>query len=125
MAKKTPKIKFTGTKPDGTLLKAKLPDTVVASGVTKIALNHRASAIIETDLKVAVDTGYRLCFRLVPDLTNRGIVATNAPGFFMNGQVTANLLNVGREIVEIKSGDPLMHVWIEEDLSPVWEKLEE
>lgn len=121
MAKKLPKIKIEGTKPEKDVVKAKVPNTATSQIMgQKISFNHRTSAVIETDLKVEVEAGYKLCFSLVPELSNRGMIATNSPGNFTNGTVHANLLNVGREIVEVKTGDPLMTVWLEQIIEPEW-----
>lgn len=121
MSKKKPKIKFSGIKPENGILKAQIPDndTFKIMG-PKINFNHRASSVIETGLTINIDSGYKLCFALVPELANRGMIATNAPGNFTEGKVFANVLNVGREIVEIKTGDPLMIVWFEEILDLEW-----
>jgi|688.fasta_scaffold13682_16 hypothetical protein len=122
MAKKSPKVKITGTKPEGTTLCAKIPKTSTSEVLgSKIAFNHRSSAVIETDVQVVVEPGFKMCFSLTPELSNRGMVATNAPGNFKTGTVFAHVMNVGREIVEIKTGDPLMNVWLEEDINFSWE----
>lgn len=121
MSKKNPKVKFVGSKPENNLLHAKIPNNTTTQIMgEKVNLNHRASALVETNVEVEVETGYKLCFKLVSTLSDRGIVATNAPGAFKEGKIYANLLNVGREIVEVKTGDPLMHIWIEQDLQFDW-----
>jgi hypothetical protein len=123
MAKKTLKVKFTGNKPEGNLLKAKIPDNATTKIMgEKVNLNHRASALIETGVNVKVEPGYKLCFSLVPELTNKGMVATNAPGNFTEGKVFANVINVGREIVEIKTGDPFLNFWFEQIIDMEWEQ---
>jgi hypothetical protein len=106
MAKKAanPKVKYKGVKPDEQgVLKAKIPATIVGP---RIAFPHRHMAIIDTGLEAFTEVGYKLCFSLVPALQNRGMIATNAPGGIKAGKVQIAVLNSGREIVEIKDGDP-------------------
>lgn len=125
MAKKKPQVKFFGEKPENNLLKAVIPDSPTSQIMgSKVNLNHRSSALIETGIDIEVEKGYKVCFALIPELTNRGIIATNSPGNFTSGKIFANVLNVGREIVEIKTGDPFMTVWLEENFDFDWEKNE-
>lgn len=121
MAKKaaSPKVKYKGYLPEGCVLKAKIPATIVGP---KISFPHRYMATIDTGLEVSVEPGYKLCFALVDALQGRGMVATNAPGHFKSGKVQVTVLNCGREIVEIKDGDPFVRVWLEEDLCFAWEE---
>jgi len=49
------------------------------------------------------------------------MVATNAPGGITEGNVEVSLLNCGREIVEVKNGDPLVNVWLEKINEFDWE----
>lgn len=114
MAKKNPTVKFSGSKPENNVLKASIPATAT-SHITgrKIGFNHRYFHNMETGLSVETPDGYKLCFSLVPELTNRGMVATNTPGNFTSGPVVIGLLNSGREIIEIKDGDPIATVWLE------------
>lgn len=122
MTKKLLKVKVSGQKPKDNTLTAVIPVTN-NTHVTgqKLSLGHRASAIIETGISVALEPGYRLCFSLIPDLSNRGVVALNAPGHFTEGKVWVNVLNCGREIIEIKEGDPIINVWVEQIVEWDWE----
>jgi dUTPase len=122
MAYKIPKIKFIGTEPENGLLRAKIFNKNSEFVLEKINFNHRCSSIIETDLEIELEEDYKLCFSIVPELANRGMIATNAPGNFKKGKVYAHLINVGREIVEIKNGDPLMNIWIELEVFANWTK---
>lgn len=121
MAKKSLKVKVGGAKPQGGVLTAKIPNTITG---TKVGFPHRHSQVIETGATVKLEKGYRLCFKLAAALANRGMVATNAPGHFTEGKVFANLLNCGREIVEVRDGDPLMEVWVEQVQDFDWEEEE-
>lgn len=121
MAKKIPKIKYSGAKPQGNVLPAAVPETLTGK---KVGFPHRHSQVINTGVTVSADKGYKVCFRLVAALANRGMVATNAPGNFTEGKVHANLLNCGREIVEVKDGDPLVEVWVEQIIDFDWEEQE-
>lgn len=122
MTKKLLKVKVSGQKPKDNILTAVIPVTN-NTHVTgqKLPLGHRASAIIETGVSVTLEPGYRLCFSLIPDLSNRGVVALNAPGHFTEGKVWVNVLNCGREIIEIKEGDPIINVWVEQIVEWDWE----
>jgi dUTPase len=105
-------VKVSGAKPNGNIAHAKVNNGIMGP---KISFPHRFSAKIETGIAVDVPAGYRLGFRLVPSLADRGMVATNAPGHFKSGKLSVVLLNCGREIVELKDGDPLAILWIEPD----------
>lgn len=119
MAKKTPKVKYSGLKPQGGVLHALVPESLTGK---KVGFPHRHSQVISTGLTVSMEKGYKLCFRLAAGLANRGMVATNAPGNFTEGKVFVNLLNCGREIVEVRDGDPLVEVWIEQVVDFAWEE---
>jgi dUTPase len=112
-----PKVTFKGSKPIDGVVHAKVNNGVMGP---KIGFPHRHAAKIDTGLDVQVDEGYRLSFRIVPALADRGMVASNAPGRFMTGRVVINLINCGREIVEVKDGDPIAFLWIEHDLDADW-----
>jgi dUTPase len=121
MTKKTanPKVTFKGVKPDGGILKAKIPTTVVGP---KISFPHRYMAVVDTGLEVTCPKGYKLGMALVPHLATHGMIATNLAAGVTEGKVTVVLLNVGREIVEVKDGDPLVKVWLEVDHEFDWEE---
>jgi dUTPase len=90
---------------------ANIPTTLTGN---KIVFPHRHSALIDTGLEVYLEKGYKLCFSLAPALAERGMLATNAPGNFTNGRVKVGLLNAGRDIVELKDGDPVAVCWVEQ-----------
>lgn len=120
MSKKSPKVKFSGQTPVSNVLTAVIPESV--SG-RKIAFPHRYSYLVETPtVLVDVEPDHKICFRLVQSLANRGMVATNAPGNFTNGKISVNLLNCGREIIEVRDGEPLIEVWLEKNIPFEWEK---
>lgn len=112
------KIKFDGIKPEGNILKAKIAQAIMG---TKISFPHRHLANIDTGVNVKVEPGYKLCFALCSNLSGRGMVATNAPGNIKEGRVQVVVLNCGREIVELRDGDPLVTVWLEVDHEFDWE----
>jgi dUTPase len=88
----------------------------------KINFPHRHLAVVDTGLEVRTEEKFKLCFKLTPSLASRGMVATNAPGNIKAGKVSVVLLNCGREIVELKDGDPLVEVWLEADQDFDWEE---
>jgi hypothetical protein len=123
MAKKFYKVQYSGLQPKDQILTAVIPVTnnTQLTG-QKINLTHRLPTVIETGTSVVVERGFKLCFALVPELANRGVIATNAPGHFTEGKVWVNILNCGREIIEIKEGDPLITVWLEPIVEWEWEQ---
>lgn len=64
--------------------------------------------------------GWRVCFALVPELARKGMVAVNAPGHVVGGEVRVVLLNCGREIVDLRDGDPVVTVWAEPVVEIEW-----
>lgn len=80
----------------------------------KISFTHRHAATIDTGVKFELPEGYVLCFSLVPSLAERGMVATNAPGRIRSGELQVRLNNFGKEIVDVRDGDPLVNVWVEQ-----------
>ncbi len=48
------------------------------------------------------------------------MIAPNAPGNVTDGPLVVTLLNCGREIVEVKNGDPIAVISVEEDLDFEW-----
>lgn len=122
MAKKavktTPKVKFVGDKAEGNVLKAKIPTTITGD---KIAFPHRYMKDIDTGVRISeIEPGYKLCFSLTQALASKGMIVTNGPGNITSGLIVASVLNCGREIVEIRNGDPLLNVWLEVDQNFEW-----
>lgn len=105
------KIKVTqGSLPQDGILKAQLP-TTAANG--QVAMPSRFTGRISTGVSVEVPSGYCLSFALLPELSKKGLSATNAPGRLTSGEVFIDVLNAGREIVTVKSGDPIIQVWVD------------
>lgn len=122
MAKKLPKIKFSGNKPENNIVKASLVSTGTYQVVgNKISFNARHSAYINTQIFVDVEKGYKLCFSVVPELAVKGMIAFNSPGNLTKGEIIVGLINCGREIVDIKNGDPIVNVWVEQIIDFDWE----
>lgn len=119
MTKKSAKVKVIGKQPQGGILLASIPKTITG---TKVAFPHRHSATIDTGITVKVEKGWKLCFSISPDLAAKGMIATNAPGHLTEGRVALHLLNVGREIVEVKDGDPVAVCWVEPIHDFEWEQ---
>lgn len=117
---KTPKVKFNGDQPQENVLRAKIPTTLIGD---KVTLTHRAMAYVQTGVSVKVEDGYFLCFSLVQELSNKGMMAINSPGNITNGEITVGLLNCGREIISVKNGDPLIDVWLEKIQKFEWETI--
>jgi dUTPase len=115
-----PKITYKGEKSVGNQLKANIPATIMG---TKINFPHRHLARIDTGVEVNVLDGYVLNFKLLPWLEEKGMVATNAPGRLKSGKVVVNLLNCGREIVELNHGSLIVEVWLEPDIEFDWEEV--
>lgn len=113
------KIKYNGNSPDGDTLKASIAPSITGP---KVTFPHRHLASIDTGVEIDITDGYSLRFSLVSQLTDRGLIASNAPGRFKKGKIVVTVINCGREIVEIKNGDPLINVWLEPELSFTWEK---
>jgi len=65
--------------------------------------------------------GYCLRFTINPDLSARGLVATNAPGDFTKGSVAITFVNCGREIVEVNHGNIIGTCWLDKKISFEWE----
>lgn len=107
-----PKIRFTGQKPNNNVLMAKIPTTLIGN---KVSFPHRYSAIIDTGFDFECPEGYKLGVRIVSALSERGMIATNLAGGIKKGRIKVILLNVGREIVELKDGEPLAEIWLESD----------
>jgi hypothetical protein len=82
----------------------------------------RYAVELDTGLEVKVQSGYCLCFSVVPELANRGLVATNAPGRLTEGKLVVNVLNAGREIISVGEGVPLVDVWLEKAYKIEWEE---
>lgn len=118
MAKKTPKVKFKGVAPEGRVIKAKIPTTVMGP---KISFPHRYSAVIDTGVEVTCPPGTKIDLSLVPALSARGMLGINLAGGVRSGKVVVVLINVGREIVEVKDGDPLVEVTLSADNEFEWE----
>lgn len=120
MAKKAakPKVKFKGERPESDTLKARINQAIMGP---KISFPHRHLQVIDTGVEVDVAPGYRLRISLNPSLADRGMVATNAHLPIKQGPVKVAVLNCGREIVEVKDGDPLVRVWLEADHEFEWE----
>lgn len=115
-------VKFKGDGPagEGDRLRASVKASVVGLQ-PKIAFNHRHCAKVDCGVEVVAPDGCKICIALVPELAEKGMVLTNAPGNFKSGRITAVLLNAGREIVEVHNGDPIVTSWVEPDLYVAWE----
>lgn len=117
-AKKSVKIQCNGQMPENGILKAKIPPSITGP---RIAFTHRHLANISTGLTVKAEKGHQVCFALVSSLSSRGMVATNAPGNVVDGEIVVTLLNCGREIVDVKDGDPIVRVWVTQITDAEWE----
>jgi len=78
---------------------------------------------VSTGVHVEVANGYRLCFQLVPELTEKGLVAANAPGSFESGEIYVDLVNAGKEIITLRRDTPLCRVWLEGPFPDLQESL--
>lgn len=111
-------------------LVAKIPPKTFGGITTgkNILLSHRSSAKIDTGIKVAVPKGYKLCIAARSSLAEKGLVVTNAPGQIdsdYRGPIQVLVLNVGREIVEIKDGERFAQCWLEKVIKVKWEQVQE
>lgn len=89
--------------------------TILAPLGSGCSMPSRYFMEIDTGVEVSVDKTYRLCFALVPELAERGLIATNAPGRITEGKITVNILNANREIIVLAGGSPLINVWVERE----------
>jgi len=104
-------------------LVAKMPQVVVG-GVTmppKVLLNHRASFKVQTGIRVALPPGFKVCVAILDELAEKGLVVSNAPSQVVGDEVVVQVINVGRELVEIKDGDKIAYAWIEPVYRFDWE----
>lgn len=104
-------------------IKGKVLDNVLVAKAG-VAMPPRYTCRVGTGVQVEVPKTHCLCMAIVPELSKRGLVATNAPGRFTSGEVYVDALNAGREIVSIKDGDPLVQVWVEKIEKFSWEEIE-
>ena len=91
------------------MLSAKFPPNEVMTG----QFPTRYAKRIGTGVHVKLEPGFKLCIQLAPELSEKGMVAANAPGYFEDGEIYVDLVNAGKEIVNIKQGTPLCHVLIQ------------
>lgn len=115
-------VKYSGEMPTDNIAKAIIPETAT-SHLTgrKIGFNHRHLDQIKTGINVVVPDGYRMCFDLVDSLADRGMVALNGRKGTTTGEIVVTILNSGREIVEIRHGDPIAVLWLEQVIDFNWE----
>lgn len=115
-----PKVKVkAGLSPKSNQVTAKLPPSAING---QIAMPSRYTVELDTGLEIKAPSGYCLCFSVVPELANRGLVATNAPGRLTEGKLMINVLNAGREIVVVGEGAVLADVWLEKIVKIEWEE---
>lgn len=117
MAKKLPQVKFIGEQPQNNIAKAKIPASLIG---TKVSLPHRHLKAIDVNIEVEVEKGYKLCYSLIASLVEKGMVCPSAPGNIKSGKVSVTVINCGREIVDIRDGDDIVNVWIEQDMDFDW-----
>lgn len=104
-------------------LVAKMPPMFVG-GVTmppKVLLNHRASAKIQTGIRVAVPQGFKICVAIMEEYAIKGLILSNSPAQISGSEIIVHVINVGRELVEIKDGDKIALCWIEPVYRFDWE----
>lgn len=97
-------------------------DILTAKLASKLDMPNRYSGVIPTGVKVQVPPTYCLRVNLVPQLAQRGLIMIGS-GRIIEGEVSAHVLNAGREIVSVKDGDPLVEVWVEKIEKIVWEQV--
>lgn len=118
-----PKIKIkSGDVPQLGVLTAVLPEPEMEGLEKKISFNNRHAAVIETGLDIEVEVGYKLCFSVHRDLAEKGMVVANSPGNVQVGTVSVCLVNCGREIIDIREGDPIAICWVEPIQEYQWVK---
>ena len=62
---------------------------------------------VKTGVCVEASPGFKVCIQLVPELTEKGLVAANAPGYFESGEIYVDVVNAGKEIVNLRNNDSL------------------
>jgi dUTPase len=105
----TVQLVYKGEDIENNIVKAKFDDPIIR----KVAFNHRCSALIKTGVEFSIDSDHKLCYRLIDSLAEKGLIALNAPGYLSSGNLNVMILNIGREIVEVKDGDPIVEIWVE------------
>ena len=110
------RVKVTAGDFEGGLIKVK---NVQASPTQSVSMPSRYVATIDSGVEVEVEDGFCLCFSLVPELAQKGVVITNAPGRVTEGKIVLHLLNGGREIVSLSNDQVIATSWVE-SLTP-WE----
>ena len=111
----TSSVKVTkGSIPTNRILSAKFDPAEIMTGQFPSRYHRR----VPTGVHVRTDKGYVVCMQLVGSLTEKGMVACNAPGNFTDGEIYVDIVNGGKQVVTINGGDPLVNVWIEK--RPVW-----
>ena len=78
-----------------------------------VSMPSRYVAVIDGGVEVEVEDGYCLCFSAVPELSEKGVVITNAPGRVTSGKVALHVLNAGKQIVALSHGTPVARCWVE------------
>lgn len=83
------------------------------TGHKKVSLPYRNIACISTGVSIEPMNDYKLCTRLNPDLSKRGLVQSQGSGQFTEGHIEINVVNCGKEIIEIQDGDLIAQCWLE------------
>ena len=58
---------------------------------------------------------------IIDELAEKGLVVSNAPAQVVGEEVVVQVINVGRELVEIKDGDKIALAWVEPTYRFDWE----
>jgi dUTP pyrophosphatase len=88
-----------------------------AAGQKHYVLSHRSKAKVSTGVKMVIPAGWKVCISILSSLADKGLICSDAPAHFGSDhtdKISVNVLNVGREIVEIKDGDPVANFWLEQ-----------
>lgn len=124
------KVKKINKKPK--LTKVKVLEGEIVNGVIKVqsikgtiqdtvAMPNRYVAKINTGVVVEVEEGFCLCFSIVSELADKGVVVANAPGRVTKGEVEITVLNAGRETVTIGNNTDVVQCWVEPIQGIKWE----
>lgn len=98
------------------MILTKLPATAPA---TQLSMPSRYMVELDTGLDVKVPAGYRMRFDLVRALSDQGLVLV--PGEpVKEGRIKLTVLNAGRNIVNLREGDPLATPWLEREVKLEW-----
>ena len=110
-------------------LRARIVPTMVGGIPTppRLLLNHRSLERIKTNVRVQLPENFRLCVAIDPKFANRGLAVITTHDCLVEScmrEVVILVINVGREIIEVRDGDIIAQCWAEQVFRCEWEQLQ-